>query len=123
MITVVLWLALPFWIPLIFLSYFLGRKQFSLKLLFILVTAESIALGVSGLVVSSLSFDLHFTYFEYPIAIIYLMGLTLFYGGPAVLTAYATGRKCFGTGYWTYIIVVEIISLLILCAGLRNVLS
>jgi hypothetical protein len=119
----VLWLAVPLWIPLIFLSYFLGRKQFTLKDLFILVTAESTALGICGLVVSSLSFDLTFTYFEFPIAVIYLMGVTFFYGGPGVITAYAIGRKCFGAGYWTYIIVVEIISLLILCAGLPNVRS
>lgn len=47
---IVLWIAAllissPLWIPLLFVAYAVGRRQFSLKLLLGLITAEAFALA------------------------------------------------------------------------------
>ena len=37
--------SLPVWVPLVFLAYAIGRKTYSLRLLFVLVTVEAICIG------------------------------------------------------------------------------
>ena len=36
----------PIWVPVVFLAYALGRRQFSLMFLFVAITTEAIALAV-----------------------------------------------------------------------------
>lgn len=38
-------LSAPFWIPIVFAAFWIGRKQFSIGQLFILITVEAISLG------------------------------------------------------------------------------
>ena len=41
---VVLSYSLPFWVPVVFLAYAIGRKKFGLWLLFILLTIEAVSI-------------------------------------------------------------------------------
>jgi hypothetical protein len=42
-------LSSPLWVPIVAAAYAIGRKQFSLRFLFGVITAEAIALGIVSL--------------------------------------------------------------------------
>jgi hypothetical protein len=122
----VLLLALPIWIPLIFLSYFLGRKQFSLRFLFLLITLEAISFGCVLLSISeAYSLPLSETNKLAPsfFAVFTLASLvfTCPLGAPLILTAYAFGIKRFDSGFWFYLIVVEMMCLVLCCGALPSI--
>jgi hypothetical protein len=41
-------LGLPFWIPVVFLAYALGRRQYTVNLFFLALIAEAVALTIAG---------------------------------------------------------------------------
>ena len=41
-----LW-TLPYWLPVVWVAYFLGRRKFSLLALFLLITFEAVAIWLS----------------------------------------------------------------------------
>ena len=45
-LSTMLWVTVPFWVPVIFAAYALGKKQVSLKFVFVALTTAAIALGV-----------------------------------------------------------------------------
>ena len=39
--------SLPYWVPVVFLAYAIGRKKFGLRLLFLLLTVEAVSIMVA----------------------------------------------------------------------------
>jgi hypothetical protein len=48
-------IASPLWVPILFVCYAIVEKRFSLAFLFLFVTAEAISLGAAQLAISILS--------------------------------------------------------------------
>jgi hypothetical protein len=112
-------LALPVWIPIFSLSYFLGRKQFSLQALFILTTAEAISLAVCSLTIATFpkSPDINGWVSLLPASI-----LALPLGAPGSYTAFGIGRKSCGANFWFYLLAIEFLSLVVVCGlGLPSI--
>ncbi len=113
-----LFVSLPIWFPLCFLAFFAGRKQYSLRLLLLLLTLEGIAFGMCPVIFAMEEVDTQ------TLAAIWFCASFTFslpIGAPLVLTANAYGRRSFGTGFWIYLIVTEFVTLAIACAGLPTV--
>ena len=113
-----LFVSLPIWIPLLFLAFFAGRRQFSLRLLLLLITLESVAFGICPMIFASAEVE------TWDLAIIYFFASFIFsmpIGAALVLTANAYGQRKFGTGFWLYLFVTEFVTLAIACAGLPTV--
>jgi hypothetical protein len=118
---VVFALASPFWLPFAFLAYAVGHKQFGLRFLFFLITAESVSIGFCVSYLSTLQPDDAISPPRFFLLDLFAMGSPLWI--PVLCIAYATGRKKIEPLVWFFFIALEVVCVFIGCGTLRSLLE